>query len=95
MMDYCAKETTRNEPVEVCEREMSTDEILQMIRKELSETYSTLSRIKCSIDGEQINDTKIEEPKCLLEEVRFIERISTDCMGLSHIIHDKLFQIIR
>ena len=91
MMDYCARETTACEAVECCERQMSTREVLEEIRKELSETVMVLSNIRLSIEGVQAQDRKTEEPKCLYDEVLMIEHMAVDCMGLSHAILDKLF----
>lgn len=91
MMDYCARESTVCEPVECCERQMSTREVLDEIRKELAETVSVLSSIRLSIEGVQAQDRKTEEPKCLYDEVLMIEHMAVDCMGLSHAIMDKLF----
>ena len=91
MMDYCARETTACEPVDVCERQMTTREVLEEIRKELSETVLTLTQIRLSIEGVQAQDRKTEEPKCLYDEVLMIEHMATDCMGLSYAIMDKLF----
>lgn len=78
--------------MEVCEREMSTSEILKEIRSELVETFVVLSQIKIAVDGEAINDRKTDEPKCLHDEMKLTEVIATDCMGLAHAIHDKLFR---
>ena len=91
MMDYCARETTACEAVECCERQMSTREVLDEIRKELAETVSVLSSIRLSIEGVQAQDRKTEEPKCLYDDVLMIEHMAVDCMGLSHAIMDKLF----
>lgn len=91
MMDYCARETTACEPVDCCERQMSTAEILQETRKELAETIAVLSGIRLSLEGVEAPDRKTEEPKCLYDEVLTIEHMAADCMGLSHIILDKLF----
>ena len=91
MMDYCARETTACEAVECCEKQMSTREVLDEIRKELAETVSVLSSIRLYIEGVQSQDRKIEEPKCLYDEVRIIEVMAVDCMGLSFAIMDKLF----
>lgn len=91
MMDYCAMESTRNEPVEVCEREMTTSEILKKIRGELVETSAVLSQIKVAVDGEAFIGMEKDEPKCLHDEMKLTERIAMDCMELAHLIHDKLF----
>lgn len=91
MMDYCARETTACEPVECCESQISTKEVLATIRKELSESVSVLSCIRLSLEGVQAQDRKTEEPKCLYDEVLMIEHMATDCMGLSHAILSKLF----
>lgn len=91
MMDYYAKENTNCEPVDYCERNMTTREVLDEIRKELMETVSVLSGIRLAIEGVQAQDRKTEEPKCLYDEVLMIERMAVDCMGLSHAIMEKLF----
>ena len=90
-MDYCARESTLCEHDEVCERQMSTREVLEEIRKELMETVAILSGIRLSLEGVQAQDRKAEEPKCLYDEVLMIETMATDCMGLSHAILAKLF----
>jgi len=91
MMDYCARETTIAAEPECC-REMSTSEIVKEIRKELMETELTLMRIKLSLDGKGTEERNTEEPRCLLDEIKQIEHIAVDCMGLSHEIHDQLFR---
>ena len=91
MMDYCARETTACEPVECCEKQMSTREVIDEIKKELMETVSVLSSIRLSIEGVQAPDRKTEEPKCLYDDVLMIEHMAVDCMGLSHEIMSKLF----
>ena len=90
-MDYCAKESTLPQCGDVCEREVTTSEVIRDIRKELAETISVLSAIRLMLEGEETPERKIDEPKCLHEEVRVIERMAIDCMGLSHVISDRLF----
>ena len=89
MMDYCAREST------ICEgepcAELTTSEIVKSIRKELAETFGVLSQIKTSIDGEAPIDKKCDEPNCLHDDIKLIERMAMDCMGLAHVIHAKLF----
>ena len=96
MMDYCARESTINDATPVCcEQEMSTSEILKETRKELAETISVLSNIRLSLEGKDSPERKIEEPKSLYDEVLMINRMATDCMGLSHDIFIKLFGNVR
>lgn len=90
-MDYRERETTACEPVACCESQMSTSEVLKEIRKELSEAISAMSCIRLSLEGVTAPDRKTEEPKCLYDEVLMIERMATDCMGLSQAIIYKLF----
>ena len=90
-MDYKVTETTLNDPTEACERQMSTIEIVREIRKELSETISVLDNIRLSLEGTETPERKTDEPKCFYEEVLTIEHIAFNCMGLAHVIADKLF----
>ena len=89
MNDYCAKESTAVE--DPCERQMSASELIRDIRKELSETVTCLLNIEMSLCGEQMEVQKQEEPRCLNDELKLIERMAMDSIGLSHKIHDKLF----
>ena len=91
-MDYLARESTINSGAELCcEKELPTSEILKEIRKELYETICILSSIRLSLEGNETNERKIEEPKCMYDEVVGIEHMAVDCMGLSHAIMDRLF----
>lgn len=91
LSERCVRESEIIDPTCV-ERAMSTSEIIKEIRKELAETISCLANIKFSIDGECINERKTDEPKCMNDEIKIIERMAVDCIGLSHEIHDKLFR---
>lgn len=93
MLDYCAKSETLPSAEEVCEKGMPTSEILKGIRKELAETIAILTNIRLSLEGKETPERKYEEPKCLYDEVKEIEHMSLDCMGLSHSILDRLFGI--
>lgn len=75
-----------------CEHEMSTCEILSDVRKELNETLSCLLQIRLAVEGGETKDRCCEEPGCMHDEVKMIERMAVDCMGLAHLIHDKLFR---
>ena len=91
-MDYCVRESTLNTCEEaVCEREMVTSEIVREIRKELAETIIVLCGIRLSLEGTEAPERKTEEPKCLHDEVKTIEHMAVDCMGLAHVIADRLF----
>lgn len=92
MMEYCARESTICEG-ELCVDELTTSEIVKDIRKELAETVGVLSQIKTSIDGEMPADRKADEPKCLHDDIKLIERMAIDCMGLAHTIQAKLFRM--
>jgi hypothetical protein len=91
-MDYSATVSAKPVGGEVCERVMSTAEIAKDIRRELSETLCCLSDIKLSIDGEEPRDRAADEPKCLNDEIRLINRMALDCMGMAHVIRDILFK---
>ena len=92
MMDYCAKESTLcGDRVEVCERQMSTKEILDEIKMNLQETVTVLTNIRISIEGTSAPERKAEEIKCMYDDVLMIKNISLDAMGLSHAILAKLF----
>ena len=91
MNDYCVTESTRCVGEEICEREMSSSEILKEIRKELTETLMVLKQIDVNVEGVCAEDPKIDEPKCLHDELKLTEHIAVDCMGLSHRIYSKLF----
>ena len=90
-MDYCARESTVIDRDDVCIREMSVSQTVKTIHVELAETIACLSNIELSLCGEQGEGKKTEEPRSLIDELRMIERMATDCIGLSHKIHDKLF----
>ena len=95
MMDYCAKEPQLTPVADIGEREQTTAEIVRNIGKELSETVSVLCGIRFSLIGEEAPERKIDEPKCLNEEVKAIERMEMDCITLSRLIADKLFGTFR
>ena len=67
-MDYCARESTINDCAvdECCERQMSTREVLDEIKKELAETVGVLSSIRLSIEGVQAPDKKNGRTKVLI-----------------------------
>lgn len=91
-MDYCARESTAVTDDICCEREMSIGDLIAEIRKELSETISCLSQMKVNLDGDPFNERKVDEPKCLMDEIKLIEHMAVDCIGLSHTIYDKLYR---
>ena len=91
MMDYCARESTINESMTLCEKQMSASEILKEARKELAETIGILTKIRGGLDGFCPPEKNAEEPRCFCDEVKGIERMAIDCMGLSHAISDSLF----
>ena len=91
MMDYCAIESTRCDGEEVCVTQMSTSEILKETRQELAETISVLKGISFSLNGKEINEKNIEEPKCLYDEANAIRNMTHDCLGFAHVIMDTLF----
>ena len=90
MNDYCAREST---PVdnEACVRKLSAKEIISGIRKELAETILCLAQIELSLCGEPGEGKKQEEPKCMNDELKYIDRMAMECIALSHDIHNKLF----
>jgi len=77
---------------DICEREMSASEIVKEIRKELAETISCLSNIETCLTGCGGERGAVDEPKCLRDELCLVERMATDCIGLSHRIHEILFR---
>ena len=90
MRDYMVEKPIVNQ--DACVQEMTTSEIVKEIRKELMEPILCLSQIRLALDGEVEPDRKMDEPRCLHDEIQMIEHMSVDCIGLSHAIHDKMFR---
>ena len=92
MMDYYVRESTITEEPFSLDKEMSASDIIKKIQKELNETLSVLTNVKCSLDGScPLTDKKAEEPKCLYDEIKNIERTAMNLRDTSHAILNKLF----
>ena len=97
MMDYCARESTKNDCVDEKIAEMSRVETtvkdqLDTITKMLYETHLCLRSIMDNLIGTRDNEeSPVKEEKCMQDSLYTVNQLSEECMVMSHRIKDILF----
>lgn len=96
MMDYCVRESTKNdcieEKIQGTRVETTVKDQLDTITKMLYETNLCLRSIMDGLIGTRDKeDSLVKEEKCMQDSIFTVNQLSEDCMVMSHRIKDILF----